>query len=505
MNKENLAILVAKAQQGDQNALNDLFNETYSEIYYHALKTVKNQDIAADVTQDTFAEIIKSIGSLKEPSAYMGWAKKIAYSKACRYFKKNRDVLLDQDGDEDEEFDIFSNIRDERAEMIPHESLDNDEFKKTVLSLLSNLPEEQYSAMQYFYYDEMSVSEIAEIQGVSENTVKSRLNYGRKRLAGIVEDYEKKHGTKLRSLALIPFFKWLFADTFSAPAPLGLAESISALTAGTTAATAATATAEAAATAAAESTVGATITTATAEAATAGATTATTVAAKTGMSIGAKIAAAVVAGAVATGGVAVGVVKIVDMVEDSGRRGGGGGGSGRSSSSKYGGRNPETVAEDYHRAIMVDFDADDACSLFVFLDEDVVEKYITNQEALAEIEAFKANGKNELETKLKQVKSSYKSYNIDVKMGESEILSQYSLEENPSEFNESLMLAFSDIDWRYDEIKAAVEEIATVKVTVLCSIKDYGIKDRPISKTTYVCKIEGRWYILGFGNAESVM
>ena len=57
--------------------------------------------------------------------------------------------------------------------------------------MIDELPEEQRSALLLRYFDEISVKEIAEIQGVTEGTVKSRLNYGRKAVKEAVEGYEK--------------------------------------------------------------------------------------------------------------------------------------------------------------------------------------------------------------------------------------------------------------------------------------------------------------------------
>ena len=59
-----------------------------------------------------------------------------------------------------------------------------------------------------FYYEEQSVKEIAAALNCSENTVKSRLNYGRKKIEVAVKALEKQ-GTKLYSLAPLPFFLWL--------------------------------------------------------------------------------------------------------------------------------------------------------------------------------------------------------------------------------------------------------------------------------------------------------
>lgn len=58
----------------------------------------------------------------------------------------------------------------------------------------------------------MSVKEIAEVQGVTEGTVKSRLNYGRKSIKQAVEGYEKKNGVKLRCVGVIPLLLWLFRE-----------------------------------------------------------------------------------------------------------------------------------------------------------------------------------------------------------------------------------------------------------------------------------------------------
>ena len=97
MEKEQLVSLVTKAQQGDNEALNCLFNEFYNDLYYFALKTVKDDETALDVTQEAFVEIINTLGNLKEPAAFVTWAKQITYHQCTRYFKKKKDVLVDED------------------------------------------------------------------------------------------------------------------------------------------------------------------------------------------------------------------------------------------------------------------------------------------------------------------------------------------------------------------------------------------------------------------------
>lgn len=287
MEREKLAELVENAQKGDPDALNTLFNEFYNDVYYFALKTVKDQETACDVTQEAFVEIINTIGNLKEPAAFVTWIKQITYHQCTRYFKKKKDVLVSED---EEGNTVFDTLVEENGEFIPDEALDKKDFKETILKILDELSEEQRSAVILYYFDELSVKQIAEIQGVSEGTVKSRLNYARKSIKSSVEDYEKKTGIKLHSFALLPLIKWLLDGAFENVMPAAsvevVAESVTAAT-GAAVSVSATATATTAATAT---------------------TTAATATTTTAVGIGAKIAALPVVTKVVAGVIATAVV-----------------------------------------------------------------------------------------------------------------------------------------------------------------------------------------------------
>lgn len=214
MEKEKVLLIVEKAKQGDNDSFNTLFTETYNDVYYFALKTVKDETLAADVTQETFVTVFQNISTLNDPVAYPAWSRQITYRHCLQYLKKqNREVAVDENEDGTT---IFDTLEEERTEFIPEENLDKDDFKKTILDMVDSLPEEQRTAVILYYYDELSVKEIAEIQGVTEGTVKSRLNYARKAIKASVESYEKKHNVKLRCAGVLPLLLWLFASDFGA-------------------------------------------------------------------------------------------------------------------------------------------------------------------------------------------------------------------------------------------------------------------------------------------------
>lgn len=339
MEKEKLTSLVVAAQKGDGDATNELFNAFYNDLYYFALKTVKDDDLALDITQEAFVEIINTLGNLQEPAAFVTWAKQITYHQCTRYFKKKKDILVDED---EEGHTIFDDLQEENSEFIPHEALDKSDFKKTILSILDELSEEQRSATMMFYFDEMSVKEIAEIQGVSEGTIKSRLNYARKAIRNSVEEYEKKNGIKLHAFGMFGLLRFVFGNSFEGGLAIPTATTIAS---GVTAAT------------------GTTVTVATASAGAATAATAATATTATAVGIGAKIAAlplvtkivaGVVAASIAIGGGTVAAVKIKNKDQETGG----------SLSSQISGEELEEIAENYddYLSYMNDWDSDTAFS-----------------------------------------------------------------------------------------------------------------------------------------------
>lgn len=225
MEIDKLTSLVCAVQQGDRQAADELYTAVHQGLYYYISKTVNDPELAQDLLQETFIEIYQTIDKLNEPAAFLKWSRQIAYHKCTAYSRKTKDIIVDENEDG---LSIFDTIEEERTEFIPDEALDKEDLKQTIHAMLAELPMEQRSAIMLRYFDEISVKEIAEIQGVTEGTVKSRLNYGRKALQKSVEDYEKKNGVKLHCAGVIPLLLWLFANEANAASAAASAASVAA-------------------------------------------------------------------------------------------------------------------------------------------------------------------------------------------------------------------------------------------------------------------------------------
>ena len=173
----------------------------------------------------------------------------------------------------------------------PEVVMDQNETTRLMKEIIDTLTDEQRICVTMFYMEQMSVKEMASVLEVSENTVKSRLNYGRQKIKDKVLDLEKK-GTKLYGLAPIPFFLLLLKEDVKA----AQATQIPSMSAAVSSATKAVATAAG---------TGSTV----------AGTTAATVAAGAGKGIATKVIAGIVAGTLVIGG---GAAAIVHMQGQSG-------------------------------------------------------------------------------------------------------------------------------------------------------------------------------------------
>jgi RNA polymerase sigma factor (sigma-70 family) len=177
MEKAELTRLVRALQNGESEAAGQLYDAFQPDIYYFIKKTVQDPTLAEDLTQDTFMEILQTIDKLQEPAAFVTWSRQIAYHRCTAHFRKRTELLADESEDG---YSVFDTIEEDRTEFLPDEALDKADLQKTIHEMIDALSEEQRSAIMMRYFDELPVKQIAQIQGVSEGTVKSRLNYGRK-------------------------------------------------------------------------------------------------------------------------------------------------------------------------------------------------------------------------------------------------------------------------------------------------------------------------------------
>lgn len=202
---DTLGILVRKARQNDPDALAELYNQTYSQVFYVVKSMIKDEDTVYDLVQDTYLKAFAHLDSFSGEYKFLPWVKQIAANTTRDHLKKKRPTLFTDLGSPSDDFDFEDMIKDKQPMHLPEVVIDRQETARLLQEIIDELPEDQRAAIAMYYYEELSVKQIAASFGVSESAIKSRLMYGRKKIESKVRDLEKK-GTKLYSIAPFAFF-----------------------------------------------------------------------------------------------------------------------------------------------------------------------------------------------------------------------------------------------------------------------------------------------------------
>ena len=218
---EQLYFHIRNMQAGRMDSYTEVYNLSAKYLYKIIYDIVQDYHTTEDMLQETFLKIYNNIGSLQNPEAYFVWAGRIATNLCVRYIHKYRKEILStatEDGEGNEEF-IFDTVADDNDMFIPESVLDNKEHQRMIGEVIDSLSVEQKLAVQCFYFEEMSVKEIATLMECSEGTIKSRLNYARKSIKESVLNIEKTQGTKLYSFGGIPVLLLLYKSMAQAAVP----------------------------------------------------------------------------------------------------------------------------------------------------------------------------------------------------------------------------------------------------------------------------------------------
>ncbi len=217
------AKLVEAARMGSQDAIGALYEKTYSKVYYTVKSMIKDEDAALDIVQDTYLKAFAHLESFQGDVKFLPWVRQIAANTARDWLKKRRPLLFTELGPGDgQDTPVEELFPDERSGNLPDQVIDQKETARLLREIIDELPEDQRAAIGMFYYEEMSVKEIAAAMSASESAVKSRLMYGRSKIEKKVRELEKQ-GTKLYSLSPIPFLLLLFRNqkVYAAAVPDG--------------------------------------------------------------------------------------------------------------------------------------------------------------------------------------------------------------------------------------------------------------------------------------------
>ncbi len=178
--------LVQAYIKGDHSAIEVLINKHRSKVYTYILLTIKNQQLAEDLFQETFIKVIQSLraGKYKDNGKFLSWVIRIAHNLIIDHFRKEKQ--MNTVSNDDTEVDLFNSkkLSDSNIE----ELIINSQIKSEIRVLINELPDDQREVVLLRHYGGLSFKEIADQTDVSINTALGRMRYALINLRKLIQE-----------------------------------------------------------------------------------------------------------------------------------------------------------------------------------------------------------------------------------------------------------------------------------------------------------------------------
>lgn len=145
------------------------FNAVARSVFY----VVNDSDLANEIAQDAFVKLYEKWPSVRHHDNLLAWVRKVAVRKAMRRRYRHRNETLVHEVAESGVMPVSVNVDLHRA--------------------VQDLPAGQRAAIVLFYYEDMSLADVADVMGCRVNTVKKHLEKGRAKLANLLRDLEEEY------------------------------------------------------------------------------------------------------------------------------------------------------------------------------------------------------------------------------------------------------------------------------------------------------------------------
>jgi RNA polymerase sigma-70 factor, ECF subfamily len=173
---EERALLKAVAA-GDAKALERLFARAQPRVFRFLMRMVKNAAVAEELLNEVFLSVWQNAQRYEGRSEPLTWMLSIAHNKAISAMRKKTEVL---------------GIAEEAARALvaeddaPDTAVQKHNKSAKIRACIDELSPDHRTVLDLVYYQEQSVAEVAEILGIPEATVKTRMFYARKKLSELL-------------------------------------------------------------------------------------------------------------------------------------------------------------------------------------------------------------------------------------------------------------------------------------------------------------------------------
>ena len=178
--------LIAAALNGSAYAWEKLVKRYETQIFNYSVRLTGNSSDAMDLMQEVFLGVYRNLHRFRGDAKFSSWIFRIAHNKAVDMNRRRR-LMSNQLRTNDNEFDIFDFLSGDTVNE-PDEKLGTQQRNGKITRMLTRLSLEQRLVIEFKVFQSLTFDEIAVIQDISVNTVKTRFYTALKKLKAVSEE-----------------------------------------------------------------------------------------------------------------------------------------------------------------------------------------------------------------------------------------------------------------------------------------------------------------------------
>lgn len=178
MDVQEVKYCINRVKNGDKDAFGALVDAYKDMVFTVCLRMLTSEADAEEAAQDVFVKAFRSIGSFQAKAKFSTWLYRIAYNHCISVIRKKVKMI-----------DLVDDIPEgevDEGEMNGLESISAEERSRYLKLAIESLAETDAVVVTLFYYDELSLEEIAGVTGLSSSNIRIKLHRSRKKMYQVI-------------------------------------------------------------------------------------------------------------------------------------------------------------------------------------------------------------------------------------------------------------------------------------------------------------------------------
>lgn len=181
MEQKDDAFYIEKVLNGKTNYFSYIVDRYQDIVFSIALKVLGNREDAEEMAQESFIKAYKSLHTFKGKAKFSTWLYRITYNNCISATRKKKQYFTSTD-----DVQIEDDSQEMNLDGVPEENR-----VKYIEAAMKKLPEDEYTMVLLYYFEEQTIEEVSKVAGLSESNTKVKLFRSRKKLYKILSDMLK--------------------------------------------------------------------------------------------------------------------------------------------------------------------------------------------------------------------------------------------------------------------------------------------------------------------------